>query len=126
MFSSYGYVKIDTALRISVDIDFIRYYQKLFNYYFYNTVKNQLPAHQGHISVILPKIHKNIDIGNLMVYNDLRVDFEYNPEDITITHKNVWMAVKCKWAEDIKRKLDIIEKDFWGFHIVICNFKFNG
>jgi hypothetical protein len=65
-----------------------------------------------------------VDIRNVMSLNGQKIEFEYDPTDICITTKNVWMKVKCNEAQIIKDNLGIIDKNFKGFHLTICNFKF--
>lgn len=125
MFKSYGKIEVKNGIRIILEADFIRYYKRLLDFYYFHTLKNQPPKHGAHLSIVLPDIHKNIDISKALIYNDTIVDFEYNPEEVIITKKNVWMKANCDFAEKLKKELNVVENDFWGFHIVICNFKFN-
>ena len=90
----------------------------------WNTVKSQLPAHGNHLSIYLPEIHgKKIDLSPITHLAGEKIEFEYNPEDIVITRKNVWMNVKCPRAQEIKDMLGIVDKNFYGFHVTLMNFK---
>ena len=123
MFKAYGIVEVRKGVRINLNLDFIRYYRALYNFYTYQTVKNQLPMYGAHISVILPAIHKGVDFLPAIKYNRNKVEFEYDPKSVFISKKNVWMNVKCEWAEKLKKELGIVENNFWGYHLTICNFK---
>jgi hypothetical protein len=126
MFKSYGYLQILNGVRIIAPFDFVLYYQKLFTMATWNTVKSQIPKHKAHISIYLPDIHgKNIDISIIKHLSGKKIEFYYNPTDFVITKKNVWMKVNCQEAETIKQQLNIVDKNFLGFHMVVCNFKFD-
>jgi len=90
----------------------------------WNTIPSQLPRHFFHISIYLPDIHgKNIDITPIKHLAGKRIEFEYDPTQVVITRKNIWMNVKCDEAQKIKDMLGIVDKNFWGFHVTILNFK---
>jgi hypothetical protein len=119
-----GKLEIKSGVRIIAPVDFILYYQKLFTMATWNTIKSQTPQHGAHISIVLPKIHgEAADLSPIHQWNGKRIEFEYNPLDIIITKKNVWMKVKCDEAENIKKILGITDKNFLGFHMTILNFK---
>jgi len=125
MFKSYGTLEIRNGVRIITDFDIIRYYKKLFELYHWNTVKSQLPKHKAHISIYLPDIHgKNVDMSPITHLDGKRIEFSYNPENMIITRKNVWMNVDCPEAANIKNMLKIVDNNFLGYHIVVTNFKF--
>ena len=124
MFKSCGYLQIKDGVRIICSYDIVRYYQKLFQMAHWNTVKSQLPAHGCHVSIALPSIHGNFDVSPIKHLAGEIIEFEYNPEDIVITRKNVWMNVKCPRAQEIKDMLQIVDKNFFSYHLVVCNFKF--
>ena len=123
MFKSYAKLEIDNGVRLVGCYDIVRYYQRLFQMAHWNTVKSQLPAHGTHISIALPSIHGNFDVSPIKHLAGEIIDFEYNPEDIVITRKNVWMNVKCPRAQEIKDMMKIVDKNFFGYHLVLCNFK---
>lgn len=124
MFKSSGILQISNGVRIIANYDLCRYYKQLFEYSNWNTVKSQLPKHGAHISIYLPDIHgKNIDISPIKHLAGTRIAFKYDPSKITITKKNIWMAVECTDAMKIKNMLKIVDKNFWGFHLVVSNFK---
>jgi len=126
VFKSIGKLQIEKGVRIICSYDIVRYYQRLFQLYNWNTVKSQLPAHGAHISIYLPDIHgKNIDISPIKHLEGKRIEFEYDPTNITISKKNVWMNVKCEEAMEIKNMMKIIDTNFWGFHCTLLNFKNN-
>lgn len=124
-FKGYGIIEIRKGIRIKVDLDFIKYYKKLIDYYYSNTLRNQLPAYGAHISIILPDIHKVIDFCKVRKYSHKRVEFSYNPENIFKSPKNIWMNVECVVGDEIKKILKIKEKHFLGYHLTIVNFKFD-
>jgi hypothetical protein len=124
MFKSFGRLQIEKGVRIVGCYDIVRYYQRLFQMAHWNTVKSQLPAHGTHISIALPGIHGNFDTSPINQLAGEKIYFEYNPEDIVITKKNIWMNVKCPKAQEIKDMMKIVDKNFWGFHLVVGNFKF--
>ena len=125
MFKSFGKLEIREGVRIVGCYDIARYYQRLFQMAHWNTIPSQLPAHGLHLSIYLPDIHgKNVDVSPINHLNDERIEFEYNPEDMVITRKNVWVNVKCDRAMEIKNMLGIVDKNFWGWHFTVCNFKF--
>jgi len=125
MYKGKGKLEIRNGIRIIVNYDLIRYYQKLFSFYTYKTVKFQSPMHGSHISIYLPKIHGSIDLSSVNYLNGVDIEFEYHPDSFTITKKNVWMKVVCPLADEIKKKLDIVDKNFLGYHLTILNFKFD-
>jgi hypothetical protein len=125
MFKSHGYLQIEQGVRILTPLDLILYYQKLFSLATWHTRKFQTPKHLGHISIYLPNIHgENGSMAPIKHLNGHEISFQYDPADITITQKNVWMKVICEEAQAIKDNLKIVDKNFLGFHLVICNFKF--
>ena len=124
MFKSNGRLEIRNGVRIITSLDFCLYYQRLFGYYTYKTIKSQIPMHGGHISIYLPDIHgKNIDTSIIKHLSGKIIEFEYTPENIVITRKNVWTPVICPEALIIKNQLNVIDKNFLGFHLTLCNFK---
>ncbi len=124
MYKSYGRLEINNGVRILMNLDFVLYYQKLFGYYTYNTVRNQIPKHKSHISIYLPDIHgKHIKTDCIKYLAGKNIEFSYDPTNIFITKKNVWMVVDCYEAHIIKDKLGIIDRNFKGFHLTILNFK---
>jgi hypothetical protein len=126
MFKSYGKIEVKNGVRIICGIDICRYYQKLIHMYYFNTVKTQLPAHNAHITLANPKIHKGADYERAKKYIDKRVEFWYSPEDAYISRVNFWFPVKCDWAENIREELNIIDgSNWWGYHLTIANVKFN-
>lgn len=124
MYRAYGHLQIDNGVRIIAPFDFVLYYQKLYSMSTWNTVKSQLPKHKAHISIYLPDIHgRNVDTSVITHMKGKKIYFEYNPVDFTVTRKNVWMSVKCDEAEAIKKQLKIVDRNFLGYHMVVCNFK---
>lgn len=126
MYKSYGMLEIHNGVRIVAPLDFVLYYQKLYSMYTWNTIKSQIPKHKSHISIYLPDIHgRNVDMSPILHLKGKRIEFEYDPINFTITKKNVWMLIKCDDAEKIKKMLNITDKNFLGYHMVVCNFKFD-
>lgn len=123
MFKSHGKIEVNKGIRVNCDIDFLLYYRKLLNYYYFNTLKTQVPAYKAHISIILPDIHKDIDFLRAKHYDGLMVDFFYNPEEIIRSTKNIWLKIDLPIGDKIKKELNVIEKDFWGYHLVLGNWK---
>ena len=124
MYKSNGYLQIMNGVRIICSYDICRYYQRLFQMAHWNTIPSQLPAHGTHISIALPAIHGNFDVNPIKQLDGEVIEFEYNPEDIVITRKNVWMNVKCNRAQEIKDMMKIVDRNFFGYHMVLTNFKF--
>ena len=120
-----GKIQIKNGIRVIIGWDFVAYYQKLIDYYYYRTLRNQLPAHGGHISIVLPNFHKDIDYGLVKQYDGVWADFEYDPTNVIITSKNIWIPVDLPVGWEIKNKLGIKnEKGFKGYHATVVNFKF--
>ena len=125
MFKSRGKLQISNGVRIVSSFELCRYYKKLFELAHWNTIPSQLPRHGCHISIYLPDIHgKNIDTSKINHLEGEQIEFSYNPENFIITKKNVWMNVDCPRALEIKNMMGIVDKNFWCFHIVVTNFKF--
>jgi hypothetical protein len=125
-FTSIGRVEVRNGIRIVTSLDFIRYYTALVVYSTYRTKKFQLPAHGAHITILNPKIHKEVDFNRASKYHNLTVEFTYSPENVYISRVNYWMPVKCKFGNQLKHELGIVDGPNWlGFHLTICNVKFN-
>lgn len=125
-----GHIEVNNGVRIVTNWDLCRYYQWLFNKYHFNIIKNQLPRHKSHVSILLPDIHGIKNFDKVKFLNGKRVSFFINPEKVTITKKNCWLAVvldkeAIKIANFIKKVYNVNDKGFWGYHLVILNFKFN-
>lgn len=126
MFKCFGRIQVDNGIRIITSTDICLYYQKLIHFYYYKTVKTQIPAHGGHITLANPKIHKSADYELAQKYIDKEVEFWYHPEDVYISKVNFWFPVKCEWAENVRDELNIWDgPDWWGYHLTIANKKFN-
>lgn len=116
--------RFDNALRISVELDFIRYYLWHIKKFTYQTIPFFLPKYNGHVSVLLPNIHGDITFAQK--YNGQKVSFEYNPEDIYCGGSyfiGFYLRVKCEAAQRIKEENGIIENNFHGYHLTICSDK---
>jgi len=120
-----GKIEVNNGLRVKVDLDFCRYYMWLATKYHYNTQKYQLPMHGAHISIYLPHIHGKIDLTPYKKLHGSLVDFDYDLNNIVITKKNVWIPVKSSAAYEIKKSMGITDKNFLGFHLTVCNTKFD-
>ena len=124
-----GKIEVKNGLRIKVNLDFCRYYMWLVTKYHYNTQKYQLPMHGAHVTILNPKIHgkkKQIDFNKLKPFDGKTVEFEVYPKDAYVSKVNVWLPVKCDFADKLKKALGIVEdRNWWGSHITICNKKFN-
>lgn len=128
IFKSHGYLQIkDGNIRIIVKRDLIEYYKRLIDYHYNYTIKLNTPRHGAHITIINSKIHKNVDISKVLVYNGGKIEFEYDCEDIRIGGRgfiNFWFPVKCDFAQKIKEILSIKDnKTFLGLHLTIGNNK---
>ena len=127
MFKSHGKLEINNGVRIVADWDLIRYYHQLVEYYTYQTKRLQLPAHGAHITIVNPKIHKNVDLNLCKNIRGIKVEFFYYPEKIYVSPKNYWIPVTCEFADNLKKSLNVKETNNWlGFHLTVCNNKFNG
>jgi len=126
MFKGIGKIEVRNGIRIVTDLDFIRYYKTLIDYYNYRTERLQLPAHGAHITIGNPKLHRNLNLRMAQKYHGKVVEFQYDPENAYISKVNYWLPVKCVTAENLKNELSIDDGPrWWGFHITICNKKFN-
>jgi hypothetical protein len=125
MFLGHGYIQVKDGVRIIADLDLIRYYHKLIDYHQYKTQKLQLPSHGAHITIINPKIHKNIDIKKALHHHGRNVTFTYFPEKMYKSPKNFWIPVSSKVADKLKTELGVDDgKNFWGLHMTVANTKF--
>lgn len=125
MFKSKGKIEIESGIRIAVKLDFILYYKWLIDKYNYHTIPLQLPKHLGHITIVNPKIHKNIDCSAANKYIGERVEFTYDPLNMYVSKVNYWIPVKCEWADNLKKELNVDDGfNYWGLHITIANKKF--
>ena len=121
-----GKIEVNNGVRIILHDDFVRYYQWLINKYHYNTVKTQLPKHRAHITVVNPKIHKNVDFNKAKKYIGKVVDVTFDPEEMYISKVNYWIPVKCEFADKLKKELGVNDgANYYGLHATICNKKFN-
>jgi hypothetical protein len=124
-FNSYGKIEVNNGIRIVCKLDFILYYQWLIRKHYYNTIKIQNPTHEAHITIVNPKIHKNIDCSLANKYIDQTAEFVYFPERLYVSPVNFWIPVECNLADEIKKELKVDDgPNYWGLHITICNKKF--
>ena len=121
--SQSGRIKVENGVRVLVGGDICKYYRKLFEYHVYWTKSIQQNTYGAHISIILPDIHNIVDLSSVAHYDNRIVEFTYSPEDLFISPKNVWLNVNLPVGKGIKDTLGIKEKDFWGYHLTIGNFK---
>jgi hypothetical protein len=127
MFTGYGKIEIRNGIRIIADWDMIRYYQRLVEFATHRTERLQLPAHGAHITIVNPKIHKNVNLNLCRNIAGIKVEFVYYPEKMCKSPKNYWIPVDCEFAENLKKSLNVKETNNWlGFHLTVCNNKFNG
>lgn len=125
MFLGHGYIQVKDGIRIIADLDLIRYYHRLIDYHQYHTQRLQLPTHGAHITIVNPKIHKNIFINDALQHHGKRVTFEYFPERMYKSPKNFWIPVSSKYADKIKKQLGVDDgKNYWGLHMTVANTKF--
>lgn len=126
MFLGHGYIQVKDGVRIIADLDLIRYYHRLIDYYNYRTERLQLPAHGAHITIVNPKLHRGVLFNSALQYHGKRVTFNYFPEKAYISNVNYWIPVTCKFADELKNKLGVDDgKNYWGLHLTICNKKFD-
>lgn len=122
-----GRLKLDSSgLRVHLDHDFVNYYKKLIDMYFYKTRPLFTPRHGAHISVVIKSIHpRNFDQRLLQKYHNRDVEFTYDPHIILggRDFTNYWVKVNFPLGEQIKREAGIYERNFHGFHITICSDK---
>jgi len=124
MFKSYGKLQIDNGVRIIVKLDFLLYYKRLIEMYHYNTLKLQIPKHLGHITLINPKIHKNVNYDNAKKYIGKYIEFSYNPLEIYESRVNFWIPVISPQADLIKKECNVDDgKNYWGLHCTVGNMK---
>lgn len=126
MFKSLGKIQVYNGVRIIADLDLIRYYHRLIDFYNYRTEKLQLPAHGAHITLINPKIHK-VNWTLAKKFAGKEVEFEAYPEQMTVSRVNYWIPVKCEYGDVLKKVLGVVEGSrYLGLHMTVCNRKFNG
>jgi len=126
MFKSVGKIQVRDGVRIIADLDLIRYYHRLIDFYHYRTEKLQLPAHGAHVTLINPKLH-NVNWKNALPLNGKEVEFEYFPENAFESRVNFWIPVKCEYADALKRLLKVNDGPrYLGLHMTVANRKFNG
>ncbi len=115
----------DGGVRIVTGWDLCRYYKWHIDKHFWGTVKTQLPKYGSHVSVVLP-LHKVQDFTPVMHLNGRVVEFEIYPEKLYRSPKNFWIPAFIPIAQEIKDILGVKDdKNFYGNHITISNFKFN-
>ncbi len=122
-----GKIQINNGLRIITDIDFCKYYLALFHWSIWKTKKYQLPAHGSHITIYSPKIHGPIILSEFNNLVGQEISFEYDPENAYVSRVNVWLPVKCSWADNFRKKLRIPITYFrdTSLHLTIGNIKYN-
>jgi hypothetical protein len=126
MFKTFGYLQVSDGIRIIANIDLIRYYHRLVDWHFYRCQKFQLPAHGAHVTIVNPKIHK-VNWAKARKYIGKVVEFDVYPEDAHISAVNVWLPVRCNFADEIKKELGVDDgRNYWGLHATVANKKFNG
>ena len=115
-----------TGLRIDLGYDFSRYYQWLIHKHFYDCKKTQLSKHGSHVSIITKKLHgPKFNREKLAKYHKMEVELSY---DINMViggngFDNFWFRVDFPLGDEIKREAGIVEKNFLGFHVTVCNTK---
>lgn len=120
-----GIIEIRNGIRINISGDICAYYRKLFIYHTYRTKRCQSPLYGNHISIVLPDIHGFQDFTKVKEFHRQETVAWYNPEDLVVSPKNVWLKVHLPIGDRIKEKLKIKEKNFFGYHLVCANFKFH-
>lgn len=128
-YSSSGrlFISNDGSVKILCDKGLLDYYKKMVEKRFW--LKTHYPKHGPHISIILPKHHKNVDLNKIKKYNGKIVKFKYDPY-IMIGgkgkgYRNFWLKVECPFAEKIKRELGVKDNNFLGLHLTVANTKNN-
>lgn len=115
----------DKGLKIAVDNQLLRYYFMLIYKSPESTLGLGPPMRGDHISVTLPRIHGKDIVEKSKKYAGQPVEFLYDGDIIKggSWFKNYWMKVECKRADEIKKELGIVEKNFLGYHLTIGNTK---
>jgi hypothetical protein len=113
------------GLKIAVEKDFLRYYFHLILKSPVETLGLGLPMHGSHISVTLPRIHGEKIVMQSKKYAGQDVSFWYNGDIVKggSWFSNYWMKIDCPRADEIKKELGIVEKNFLGYHLTLCNTK---
>lgn len=129
--TSYGtlfYSKETKALRLMVPYDLIKFYQSLIDKEY--KVFTDCPAHGGHISIVLPKLHVANDAAIWRIireYKNRPIAFKYDPDikvgGYTKGFLNFWVDVKSEDLTYIAKQLNVDETQF---HLTICNTKKGG
>lgn len=120
------FISNDGSVKIICDKGLLEYYKKMVEKRFW--IKTHYPKHGPHISIVLPKHHKNVDLNKIKKYNGKIVSFKYDPY-VYIGgqgkgYRNFWLKVECPFANKIKEELGIRDnKNFLGLHLTISNTK---
>lgn len=125
IFKSLGTIQVKDGVRILANLDLIRYYHRLIDFYNYRTEKLQLPSHGAHITLINPKIHRvNWELARK--FHGRTVEFEYDPTKIHESRVNYWIPVTCEYGEALKKVIGVRDgPNYWGLHCTVANRKFN-
>lgn len=113
------------GLKIEVERDFFLYYL----WHFYRSPEGTLgftqPMYKNHISVTLKQHHGEEAYRASKKYAGQAVTFSYSGEIRKggSWFTNYWMPVICPRADEIKRELGIVEKNFLGYHLTLVNNK---
>lgn len=109
------------AIRVSVSMDFIKYYKQFVDKEF--KIFSDYPAHGGHITVTNNKINKSFGYKSYKHLSGKIINFEYNPDIIvggqTKGFMNFWMKVRSDQIDKLMKDLGIVQT----LHIVIGNTK---
>jgi hypothetical protein len=119
---SFGKLQItDNAIRVSVSMDFIKYYKQFVDKQF--RIFSDYPAHGGHITITQIKINKSFGFKSYKHLSGKIINFEYNPDIIVGGQSkgfmNFWMKVRSAEIDKLMKDLGIVQ----NLHVTVSNTK---
>lgn len=128
MYKGYGVIKFSGRLKIEVDNNICFYYRRLI-FYHNKSLKTATPAHGAHISLYIPSIHGAAPFSRIRNLIDEKVEFSYDPRDIrkgghNKGFVNYYLPVYSPRFAEIEEYLGFTQqKNFFGYHLTLCNNK---
>lgn len=125
MFNSIAKVKYDSEndiLRAELFDDLVNYYKFLYLKDSWNINKMWTARYGPHISIYSPRHYPDI-LGDKSQYNNLIIQFQYNPEHIfrggqNSGHIGYYLPIISKDLDKIKQQLKIVDNvHFRGLHV---------
>jgi hypothetical protein len=125
MLKSKGIIRVEEqSSRIVVEIlhDIIDYYAWFIKKKYW--IRLQKPLHDAHITLVSPKIHKEIDWKKAKTYDKKQIEFEYDPNIVQGGYTKgfimFYLKIYSEELDKLKEDIKVIEKDgYKGLHITI-------